>query len=73
MRQNQLISLVLLVVGVVLIGFGLNASDSFSSDISRVFTGGPTDRATWMLIGGSVLALVGLVGMFRSGGSRSRG
>ena len=33
-----------------------------------VFTGNPTDRAMWMLIGGAILAVMGLVGLLR--GSR---
>ena len=66
--MNGTISLAMVVIGVVLIGFGLAAMDSFSSDVSRFFTGTPTDKAVWMLIGGSVLAVVGLSGatFFRS-------
>jgi hypothetical protein len=41
------------------------AAQSFSSDISRFFTGSPTDKAIWMLIGGVVLSIVGVVGLLR--------
>ena len=58
--MNKIISLALLVGGVVLIIFGIQATDSFSSDVSRFFTGSPTDKAVWMLIGGIVAAIVGL-------------
>jgi hypothetical protein len=34
-----------------------------SSDISRFFTGSPTDKAIWMLLGGIVVAIIGLVGL----------
>lgn len=61
-------ALALLAGGVVLLVFGLNAMNSPSSDISRFFTGAPTDRATWMLIGGAVLVAAGLAGIMR--GSR---
>jgi hypothetical protein len=44
---------------------GINATDSFSSDVSRFFTGSPTDKAVWMLIGGSVAAVIGLVSTLR--------
>lgn len=66
--MNKLISLVLIVGGVVLISFGISAMDSFSSDISRFFTGTPTDKSVWMLIGGFVAALAGISGVtfFRS-------
>lgn len=50
----------LLVGGVVLIVIGFNSMNSFSSDVSRFFTGSPTDKAVWMLIGGCVAAIAGL-------------
>jgi len=58
--MNRIISLALLVGGVVLVALGVNAMNSFSSDVSRFFTGSPTDKAVWMLIGGVVAAVVGL-------------
>ena len=63
--MNKIISLALLAGGVVLIIFGVNATNSFSSDVSRFFTGSPTDKAVWMLIGGIVAAVVGLIGTLR--------
>lgn len=63
--MNKAISLALLVGGVILIVLGINATNSFSSDVSRFFTGSPTDKAVWMLIGGSVAVVAGLVGMSR--------
>ncbi len=56
------IFIALLVAGIVLIIFGVNASNSFSSSVSRTFTGSPTNKAMWMLIGGIVAAVIGLVG-----------
>jgi hypothetical protein len=67
-NMNKLVSVALLAVGIVLLIFGFNASNSLGSDISRIFTGSPTDKAIWMLVGGAVLAVVGLVGLTR--GSR---
>jgi hypothetical protein len=64
--MNIVISVVLLVGGVVLIILGINAMNSFSSDVSRFFTGSPTDKAVWMLIGGLVAAVLGLVFSIRS-------
>lgn len=57
--------LALLVGGVVLVIFGIRAADSLGSDISRFFTGSPTDKAIWMLIGGVVMVVVGLGGIWR--------
>ena len=50
----------LLLVGVVLIVFGINASESFSSDVSRFFTGSPTNKTIWLLVGGIASAVLGL-------------
>ena len=63
--MNKIISIVLLIGGVMLMIFGIQATNSFSSDISRFFTGSPTDKAIWMLIGGIVAAVVGLAGTLR--------
>ncbi len=68
MKTNQLISIGLLIGGIVLIIFGISAADSFSSDVSNFFTGTPTDKAMWMLIGGIVLAVVGLIGTLSTRG-----
>ena len=59
--MNKLVSIALLAGGVVLMIFGINATNSFGSDVSRFFTGSPTDKAVWMLIGGIVATVVGLV------------
>jgi hypothetical protein len=65
--MNKIASLALLVGGVVLIIFGINATNSFGSDVSRFFTGSPTDKAIWMLIGGIVASIVGLTMTLRGG------
>jgi Protein of unknown function (DUF3185) len=64
--MNKIISLALLIGGVVLMVIGINATNSFGSDVSRFFSGSPTDKATWMLIGGTVAAVIGLVSTLRS-------
>lgn len=65
--MNKLVFLALLAGGVVLLILGFNATNSFGSDVSRFFTGSPTDKAVWMLIGGAVAVVVGLVGTLRGG------
>ena len=64
--MNKLLSVAFLAVGILLIIFGVSATNAFSSDVSRFFTGAPTDKAVWMLIGGIVAAVVGLFGLLRS-------
>ena len=62
--MNKIISLILLVGGIILIVFGISASNSLGSDFSRFFTGSPTDKSIWLLIGGAVACIVGLAGSF---------
>jgi hypothetical protein len=61
--MKQGISVALLAVGIVLVIWGFSALDSFSSDVSRFFTGSPTNKAVWLLIGGIGAAIVGLFGL----------
>ncbi len=67
--MDKTISLAILAGGILLVIFGVSASNSVSSDISRIFTDAPTDKAIWMLVGGVVATIIGLVGLLR--GSRS--
>jgi uncharacterized membrane protein YidH (DUF202 family) len=59
------VSLAVLAGGILLLIFGINAYNSSSSDISRFFTGSATDKSIWMLIGGVVVTVLGLVGLLR--------
>ena len=69
--MNRAIAVGLLVVGVVLTIFGINASNSVGSSVSRAFTGTPTNHSMWLLIGGIALAVIGLVLTLRGAGSRN--
>lgn len=68
--MNKMVSLALLVGGVILIVLGVQAMNSFNSDVARFFTGSPTDKAVWMLIGGAAALCIGLGGTFRGAKSR---
>ena len=63
--MNRAVSLAILAGGVILLIYGAAASNSFSSDISRFFTGSPTYMAVWMLFGGVVAIIIGGVGLLR--------
>ena len=63
--MNKTISLAVLAGGILLLIFGINAYDSSSSDISRFFTGSATDKSIWMLVGGVVATVLGLVSLMR--------
>lgn len=63
--MNRTISLVIFVVGIALIIYGIGASNSFSSDFSRIFTGSPTQKTIVLLCGGAVFAALGGYGLSR--------
>ena len=65
MSITKLISLAILALGIVLVIYGVSASESFSSDVSRFFTGSPTDKTIWLMIGGVAAIVVGLFGLLR--------
>jgi hypothetical protein len=64
--MNKILSLAILAGGIILMIVGINATNSFGSDVSRFFTGSPTDKAVWMLIGGIVATLVGITTLMRN-------
>jgi hypothetical protein len=66
--MNRTLSSAVLIVGVLLVGFGIKASQSATSSISRLFTGEPTHEAMVLLVGGAAAIIVGLGGLQR--GSR---
>jgi multisubunit Na+/H+ antiporter MnhB subunit len=58
--MNNIVGLAILALGIVLLVFGFNESHSFPSDVSRTFTGNPTDRSMWLIIGGAVAVIAGI-------------
>ncbi len=61
MSPQRIAGIVLLVLGVIVLMIGLNASDSVSDKLSETFTGSFTDRTNWYILGGIGMAVVGLV------------
>ncbi len=57
----NVVGLAIFALGVVLLIFGLNESQSFSSDVSRFFSGNPTNHSIWLIAGGAASVVVGLV------------
>ncbi len=56
----NILGLAVFALGIVLLILGFNVSQSFGSDVSRFFTGNPTDRTLWLIIGGAAAVIVGL-------------
>jgi Protein of unknown function (DUF3185) len=59
--MNRPLGIVLLAAGVLLLVFGINSSNSIGSDFSRFFSGTPTDKTVWLLLGGVVSIVAGSV------------
>jgi len=68
--MNKAFGFALLAVGIALIVFGINASESFGSEAKRFFTGTPTDKSMWLLITGIAATTAGAVMTLRRGGAR---
>jgi hypothetical protein len=64
------ISIALIAGGVVLLYFGGQSFHSFANDVSRAFTGAPTNKTIWLIAGGVVATLAGIVGLTASFGKR---
>ncbi len=63
--MKKMISAGLLVGGLILLYFGFQEYQSFSSEVEEFVTGSPSNEAIWMLIGGAVAAVAGMVGLLR--------
>jgi hypothetical protein len=62
--MGKIIGVICLVVGVMLIVWGHDITKSVDSQVKQLFTGAPTDRATYYYIAGTALALFGLFQIF---------
>ena len=71
MSVNRIIGLVLVAVGVVLVVFGYNASQSVGERLVEGITGRFTDQTMWFIIGG-IAAIVGGAALSLWGGGRAR-
>ena len=61
--MSKIPALAILVVGVVLLVFGLQSSDSITSNVSQAVTGAPTDKSIWLIVLGVIGVLSGGLGL----------
>jgi hypothetical protein len=65
MNSGQIFGAAVFVLGIALLGFGYNASEAPVDQVSNALTGNYSDRTMWMMIGGGVAIVVGvLMAMF---------
>ena len=60
MNPQRIVGVVLVVVGVILLSVGMNASHSLADQVSNTFTGRFTQATTWYIVGGIASALLGV-------------
>jgi hypothetical protein len=53
----RITSIAILVAGIILLVYGLDASGSFSSSVSRAVSGTPTDKTVWLI----ALGVIGII------------
>lgn len=61
MSTQRMFGIVLMVVGVIVLMVGMNASHSAADQISNTFTGRFTRDTAWYIFGGGAAALFGLL------------
>ncbi|MCB0309201.1 MAG: DUF3185 family protein [Bdellovibrionales bacterium] len=61
MNMNQVLGIAFIVVGGLLLYFGFRAEDSFSSSVSKFFSGNPTDKTLWLFVGGAASIIAGIL------------
>ena len=61
MNTQRIVGVVLVVVGVILLSVGINASHSLADQVSNTFTGRFTQATTWYVVGGIASALLGVL------------
>lgn len=68
--MNKGISIALLIVGIILLIYGINAYNSASSSISQAVQGAPSNKAIWLIVLGVLGAIIGGFGLIR--GARAK-
>lgn len=64
-RDRRVIGAVLLVVGLILLLMGINASNSPAEEIAESFTGRYSDQTIFYIVGGAAGFIAGLMLMIR--------
>ena len=63
MSGTKLLGIILFVVGIVCLGLGWQQSESVGDEVKHFFTGDYTEKTTWLVVGGIVATVVGLISL----------
>jgi hypothetical protein len=61
--MSKIPSIALLAVGIILLIYGIEASNSVSSSVSNAVTGSPTNKSIWLIVLGVLGILSGGFGL----------
>ena len=61
MSPQRIVGIVLVIVGVIVLVMGVNASHSAADQLSNTFAGRFTQTTTWYILGGIAAAIFGLL------------
>ena len=61
MSPQRIFGIVLLIVGIAVLVYGVNASHSVADQVSNTFAGHFTQATTWYIIGGTASGILGLL------------
>jgi uncharacterized membrane protein HdeD (DUF308 family) len=62
--MQKIIGVISLVIGILVLAWGHNVAKSIDSQVKQLFTGAPTDRATYFYIAGAALVIFGVFQIF---------
>jgi LPXTG-motif cell wall-anchored protein len=62
--MSKIPSIAFLIIGIILLVYGLDASNSVSSSVSNAVTGSPTNKSIWLIVLGVLGILSGGFGLF---------
>jgi LPXTG-motif cell wall-anchored protein len=62
--MSKIPSIAFLIIGIILLVYGLDATNSVSSSVSNAVTGSPTDKSIWLIVLGVLGILSGGFGLF---------
>jgi hypothetical protein len=65
--MSRMLATIVLIVGLALLFWGFDASDSFASEVSEAVEGTPSNKSMGLMLVGGLLAVVGLFGLLRRG------
>ena len=63
--MSRILGITMLVIGIILLGFGINASQAITEKVVEGVSGHYTEHTMWYIIGGIALILLG-GGLFAS-------